>query len=487
MAIDLNLDNAPVDPNDPQYAPMLANLQGNILKSHGRSYAAHLFLTFGDDAEAVRRWINDFAERYVTDALRQHQEADEFIANRNSRRVFGGFYLSATGYQSLEFDNSGDFIEDNAIDNAVEISFRDGMAAGASELNDPPPEEWAEPFRGGRIHALVLLADDDAKIVDDISARVKKSLEKIAPQVFVQRGEVLRENGKPIEHFGFRDCISQPLFYRSDIEKEREKGFDRWDSAAPLKIALVKDILAKDEDCFGSYLVYRKLEQNVKQFKETERRLAGADCLNLADGDYERAGALIVGRFRNGVPLELSATHDGDDRLIDYNNFNYIGADDQPTVGKCPYHAHIRRMTPRGETGLHNGKFKDEELRHRLVRRGITYDERERDIGGALLADELPEKDVGLLFMCFQSSIPKQFGFVQARWANNSGFFEKSEVGIDPISGQNTNLADFEYQKWYSKWNETAEPPKSFDFKTFVKLKGGEYFFAPSLPFLRGL
>ena len=294
------------------------------------------------------------------------------------------------------------------------------------------------------------------------------------------------EDGKPIEPFGFRDCISQPLFYRADVEKAREKGFDRWDAAAPLKLVLTRDVLTAEADCFGSYLVYRKLEQNVRAFRETERRLAGADCLNLPENERERAGAMIVGRFRDGVPLELSPTHEAED-LIDYNNFNFLDTNDQPSVGKCPYHAHIRRMAPRGETGLENGAIKEEELRHRIARRGITYDDREKDADGKPLADGDPEKDVGLLFMCFQSSIPKQFGFVQARWANTSSFFEKEEVGIDPIAGQNTELADFEHQKWYPKWNDAAEPPKSFDFKTFVTLKGGEYFFAPSIAFLRGL
>lgn len=486
MAIDLNVEESPISPDDVKYSSLLANLQGNILKSHGRNCAAHLFVTFTDDAEKVRRWISVFTARYITSAYRQNYESKEFNINKISGRIFGGFYLSAAGYKSLGFDNLEDFTEDNEIDNPVEVSFKDGMAAGAMEYNDPPPEEWEEAFRGNQIHALVLLADDDAERLKDVTARVRQSLENVATKIVVQEGAVLRENGKPVEPFGFRDGISQTLFYQDDIEKERKNGFDRWDSAAPLKLVLVKDALTDVEDSFGSYLVYRKLEQNVKAFKDTERKLAGTDCLNLAENDKERAGALIVGRFRNGVPLELSATQN-DDHLIDFNDFNFIGTDDKPTASKCPYHAHVRRMCPRGERGLENGKIKDEELRHRLVRRGITYDEREKDASGKHLTNGEPETDVGLLFMCFQSSIPKQFGFVQARWANTSAFFDKEEVGIDPIVGQNTDLADFEYQKWYPKWGDDTEPPKSFDFKTFVKMKGGEYFFAPSISFLRSL
>ncbi len=466
---------------------MLANLQGNILKSHGRNFSIHLFLTFADEPKTIRRWISGFTERYVTNALRQHQQTKELNDKNASEKLFGGFYLSAAGYKSLGFDDLNDFSEDNSIENNVLISFKDGMAAGFDELSDAPPDEWDAPFRDNRIHALVLLADEDEEQLLNATEQIKSSLRNIAVEIFVQKGAVLRDaNDKPIEHFGFRDCISQPLFYQHDIEKEREKGYDRWDAAAPLNLVLVKDVLSDEADAFGSYLVYRKLEQNVKAFRETEQKLAGVDCLNLAEEDRERAGALIVGRYRNGVPLELSATANIEN-LIDYNNFNFIGADDKPSVGKCPYHAHIRRMMPRGELGLRDGKFSDEEMRHRIVRRGITYDDRERDADGKLLVEGDAETNVGLLFMCFQSSIPKQFGFLQARWANTSGFLGKDEVGIDPIIGQNRDLQDFEHQKWYSKWGDGGESPKTFEFKTFVTLKGGEYFFAPSIPFLKSL
>lgn len=486
MAIDLHSENAPLDPENEKYSQMLSNLQGNILKSHGRNFSQHLFITLAQNPKAARHWIAAFTKNYVTSAYHQHSESNSSNENEKSESLFGGIYLSAAGYNALGFEDLDKLEEDNSIENNVWISFKDGMAAGFDELSDVPPNEWDEPFRENQIHALVLLASDDRENLEKSTAQIEQSLENIAAEIFVQKGEVLRENGKPIEHFGFRDCISQPLFYKHDIEKEREKGFDRWDSAAPLNLVLIKDGLSDAEDAFGSYLVYRKLEQNVKAFKEAENRLASADCLNLSETDRERAGALIVGRYRNGVPIELSATAN-DEKLIDYNNFNFLGADDKPTASKCPYHGHIRRMMPRGELGLENGKFKDEEMRHRIVRRGITYDDREKDSDGNALVSGDAEKDVGLLFMCFQSSIPKQFGFLQARWANATGFLGKDEVGIDPIIGQNLDLQDFEHQKWHTKWGDETEPPKSFEFKSFVTLKGGEYFFAPSIPFLLDL
>ena len=486
MPVDLK-ELTPINADDPKYLPLLANLQGNILKSHGRNHAVHLFLTFIAESEKVRRWISVFTARYVTSALRQHYETKEFGINKISGRLFAGFHLSARGYEALNLTNFnlGDFVEETA-DNCPDISFKAGMANGGDELNDKPLDEWEDGFRNNEIHALIILADDDADRLSEVSDRVKKSLTAITTNVFAEQGDVLRnEAGKPIEHFGFRDGISQPVFYTDEVEKARAAGYTKWDSLAPLNLVLVKDPLSADEECYGSYLVYRKLEQNVKKFKAQEAALAGAECLNLYENERERAGALIVGRFRNGVPVELSHVST-EANLEDWNDFNFIGNDQKPTVDKCPYQAHIRRMSPRGESGFDvNGKIKDDELCHRIVRRGIPYDLRERDADGKLLYDELPEKEVGLLFMCFQNSIPRQFGFMQAKWANPTEFFDNT-VGIDPVVGQN-NVDDADaYQQWHLTWG-VKEAKKPFNFKCAVTLKGGEYFFTPSIAFLRNL
>jgi hypothetical protein len=70
------------------------------------------------------------------------------------------------------------------------------------------------------------------------------------------------------------------------------------------------------------------------------------------------------------------------------------------------------------------------ELGHRIARRGITY-------GGPLSAtdnlDDLPEKGVGLLFMCYQSDIWEQFEFIQRFWCNNPNFLEPENSSIRGI------------------------------------------------------
>lgn len=491
-AIDLNGELSAIDPENPKYTDLLANLQGNILKSHGRDRTVSMFLTFPEDAgkvKAVREWISSFAARYVTSAMRQHYETKEFKINEISGRIFAAFYLTAKGYLALGFtaEDLEKFPEENLQDengddatglSNIEISFKDGMAAGQMELRDVKSDKWEEGFRDSEIHALLFLADRDEERLTDVTGLVKRKLDELEITFFRQDGEVLRDeaSGDPIEHFGFRDGISQPVFYEADVEEARKQGYRNWDSFAPLKLVLVKDPLADAKDCFGSYLVFRKLEQNVKGFNEQKDELIAG--LNLDDSEKERVDALIVGRFQNGTPVMLSDTSHSEIIPPDFNNFNYIDLSNGAfTANKCPYHGHIRRMNPRGES-----EPLESEAMRRIVRRGITYGDR---------ADKtiVPTENVGLLFMCFQSSIPKQFGFIQTKWANTSAFLGKEMSGLDPLVGRNDSIDPESpelMQKWCPVWGADKNSV-AFEFKSFVTLKGGEFFFAPSIAFLRSL
>lgn len=116
----------------------------------------------------------------------------------------------------------------------------------------------------------------------------------------------------------------------------------------------------------------------------------------------------------------------------------------------------------------------------RTARRGITYGTRLEDPDTHELVDQ-PNDGVGLLFMSYQASIENQFRFMQTVWANNENFPEAG-VGIDPIIGQRGTLG----QHWPPVYNSTAGAIQKL-FAGFVTLKGGEYFFAPSIAGLRKL
>jgi len=97
----------------------------------------------------------------------------------------------------------------------------------------------------------------------------------------------------------------------------------------------------------------------------------------------------------------------------------------------------------------------------------------------------LPTQGVGLLFLCYQKSIRNQFEFVQSQWASKPNF-PKEGTGIDPVIGQ-LEEGKTSQQHWQAQWGHPREEPKSFVFHGFVTLKGGEYFFAPSINFLKNI
>ena len=93
--------------------------------------------------------------------------------------------------------------------------------------------------------------------------------------------------------------------------------------------------------------------------------------------------------------------------------------------------------------------------------------------------DDLPEHNVGLLFMAYMANIQEQFEFTQAAWAGN-GDFVRGNTGIDAVIGQRDNRAGTTDLKWH---DERSGGEADFDFETAVTLQGGEYFFAPSIGF----
>jgi Dyp-type peroxidase family len=264
-----------------------------------------------------------------------------------------------------------------------------------------------------------------------------------------------------IEHFGFEDGISDPVFFLQDAEAERAaRGFDKWDPAAPLSLVLAAE--SGHPDRFGSFFVFRKLEQNVRGFKATLADLANQ--LGPKEGGVERAGAMAVGRFRDGTPVVPTIAPTLGAKL---NNFNFSG--DDPSGSVCPFHAHIRKTNPRGDSPIGMAGERD----FRIARRGITYGDRPDLAPGSALPP--PDRGVGLLFMSYQARLD---GFAIQQEGSDSNDFARDGVGVDAVIGQNTAPVP---QEWPNGSG------RRFTMANFVTLLGGEYFFAPSMPFLKGL
>ena len=479
MPIDLNANPANVNPGQPDVVPMLRRLQANILKHHGRQHALHVFLRFSPhDLPALKAWIRGLN---ITSALKQLEDA---VQRKAQVSHDGGmvrlFLLTNAGCTLL------------GLKAPESRAFQQGMAARQNELNDPGQFGWEHGF-SEEIHALLILADSDKSRLEKELTTVEQQVRGLAGLVKVQWGQVLKNaDGIGIEHNGYADGISQPIYLETELSEylanqARINGqFDPtrpdqgWNPAAPLSLVLVADPAAPEglDDCFGSFLVFRKLEQNVRKFKAQEAALAAMLPKHLE----ELAGALAVGRFEDGTPVSLSkqALQIRNDKDLP-NDFTYSDEKDQNLL-RCPFHAHIRKTNPR-QAGLGG---EEEDKQRRLTRRGIPYDE----IGRTSL-DEFPEGGVGLLFMAYQSDIERQFEFIQQQWVNNPGF-PQDDTGNDPILGQNLDPSGL-WSDQNHNW-QTAQAPNTalasafqHHFHDTVRLKGGGYFYAPSLPALQHL
>ncbi len=466
-----NLPDGPVD--EPFVHQNLADVQGNILKGHGRPFVKCIFFRFKDgEAHAVRAWLRHLADGVITSAPRQLEETELYHKHRIPGGLFGAFYLSSAGYRYLGVKlpvepavnpGTGEPVspfKDPDTGNPLPDAFAAGMKARQKLLNDPDPGGW-ETFFQSDVHAMLLLGDVDAGRLNDAAAREIRGIKSATEAAHVEHGHVINnEHGDGIEHFGYADGVSQPLFLKEDLEKVNRNGQEMlsvWNPGAALGLVLVPDGNGTERYSFGSFFVFRKLEQNVKGFKEMEEKMA--EALHFEGQDAERAGALLVGRFEDGTPVTLQGA-EGMHHPIP-NGFTY--QDDAEGL-KCPFQAHIRKVNPR----------KEDQNRHRIARRGIPYGNRRPDFS------DQPVKDVGLLFMCYQQHLEDQFEFMQVKWSNNPNFDRKG-VGLDPIVGQGTRTE----QEYAFDWGNNGKG--KFNFDAFVTMRGGEYFFAPCLSFLRKL
>ncbi len=468
MALNLN---APLKwtAANPQEAAMLDDLQGNILNGHGRRSTLNLFIRFDANQAKARAFVKAVGAM-TTSMHDQLKAAKQFKATGVSAPVFVTLLLTKAGYDVLGLAAkapSGD------------VAFNQGMAARVALLSDPPVTQWDTGYQGA-LHALVIIGGDpdsatsfDSAMVATKGTAILNLLSGTGTVVASETGRAIFRTQQPtvdggpkpeegIEHFGYVDGRSQPLLLQESIAREADgnDGISVWDPAFPLKQVLVPDPGSTGGKSFGSYFVFRKLDQNVKAFKAEEK------ALGIALGTGEQAGATIVGRFEDGTPIVLQRA-DGMGEPVP-NNFDYAS---DPKGVRCPMHAHIRKSNPRGDSVRAGLSTLAAERAHIMARRGITYGKR----NAVLDPTDEPEKDRGLLFMAYQSNIANQFEFTQATWVNNPGF-PVGGTGIDPIIGQ-PGKAQLNHNK---AWGDPAGGKQAGPFGGHVRMRGGGYFFAPA-------
>ena len=449
----------------------LHDVQGGILHGYGAEHAAYLVVE-ARTAEALRACLADVVDR-VTTAVPCGDGPP--VRALNVALTFPGFARLGLPVALLD---------------RFPVAFREGPVARApllGDVGDSAPERWDDGLGTGRAHLLLSVhAATDAALqeeVDHLHALVARS----AGSLRVLHVQPARALSRRREHFGYADGFAQP-HVEGVVPLSRRRTASADGGGVPMPggrwrpVRLGEFLLGhEDEDGQvaraphpllvrnGTYVVYRKLFQDVARFRRSLAAAAAASRLHP-----ELVAAKWVGRWRNGLPLELVPTGvDGDD-LEDQaegdppNDFRYLPHDADGY--RCPRGAHIRRVNPRDALGF-DGLLT---ARHRMIRRGMPY-------GEPLPAgqDQDDEVDRGLVFVCCVGDLERQFETVQQEWCNDGDPFGLGD-DRDPLVGGPGGSGKMTIPVHGSFPRFVGTPP-------VVLTRGAEYLFAPGLGALRRL
>ena len=167
-------------------------------------------------------------------------------------------------------------------------------------------------------------------------------------------------------------------------------------------------------------MVFRRLNQLVPEFSNFI--LSAAGTLGV---DPVLLGARLVGRWKSGAPLALTPSQDDTTLGADPNQNNNFDFSDDQGERRCPYAAHIRKTNPRAD--FDQGGLSQEQAvdPRRVIRAGFVGPE----VSPTEQSANTTSQERGLMFVCYQTSIPDQFEFLQISWANKPNFISD---GIPP-------------------------------------------------------
>lgn len=370
------------------------------------------------------------------------------------------------------------------------IEFRQGMQRRAGVLGDVQanhPRRWALPVPNWpaaiddpttpvpkdppgvpleAVHALLHLRAVAATEAG-IGAELKRRFASLGPGVlplsvqWLRRNFQTRDDGKVdvTDHFGYADGVSDPVFgpegefFFPNQVHVGEALLGHANAADPAP-ELGEDLAPLLQD--ASYLVVRKLRQDVKAF---EQAVAAVGL------DTRLVKAKLMGRWPDGTPLIEPARAP--------NDFNY---DDDTAGSACPFAAHIRRANPR----VSDGDQANEVIAvpgarpPRIFRRGMSY------------TDTLAEGGVerGLFFMAYNARIGEQFEVVQG-WLAGGNSSGSPSGAVDPICGVpeagRRRFFRFEDKGTVHHMALDGDDELGVEAPPLVRLAWGEYFLAPSL------
>ncbi len=452
----------------------LADIQGNVLHGYGFPRAAYLFFEVSD-AGSGRAFVRELA---ITPATKWAKRPP---TTTNVALTCAG--LRALGVADAVLDR---------LPEAFTTAIRDRARTRLGDTGPSDPNTWVEGLGTSRSHILVTIGGSSETDPVPFETEIGRLLERAEAHGL---GVVHRQEAKALEHrrehFGWADGFGQPAVEGAG-DSRAGQGVPQEDQTTWRDVKAGEFILGEtDEDDGrvddrllrnGTYMVYRKLYQDVARF----RRELYAEGLRYGenvqpdpplDGDqlYELIAAKVVGRWRDGVAIELVQRREesesrrlgGHAQEFPDNDFRYW-EDDRDGL-RCPRGAHIRRTNPRDALGW-NGEMSKS---HRIIRRGMPYG---TPLPAGVYDDD--EEDRGLIFICLNADIARQFEVIQALWCNDGNAFGLSH-DKDYLLGDNGGAGRMTIQ---------GDPPHFARTQPDVVLtRGCEYLLVPGIAALRDL
>jgi Dyp-type peroxidase family len=352
-------------------------------------------------------------------------------------------------------------------------AFRVGMAARARQLKDEgvnDPKNWETSYGKGQVHIGVSAfsnSEEDWRRILGIARQLYAGFSGVSILAMQDFGAQPGDRNS----LGYKDGIDQPAIEGSGVEPLPGQGQPikagefvlGYPGEAGVTLPMPQpDILGRN----GTYVGFRKYQTRVGAFNRFLRAHGNTE------EERELLAAKLVGRWRSGAPLTLAPEVDNPELGADplrNNDFNYSK---DPRGRQAPFGCHIRRMNPR-DTQL--TRLTDVNL-HRLIRRGTTYGPPYDPNAISEADDEVPR---GAYFLFISAKAMSTIEFLQQEWIDDGNFMGLGDER-DPIIGLQEQGASFTIPR---------DPVRRLvhGIETFNVLRGGEYFFMPSISALNWL
>jgi Dyp-type peroxidase family len=470
----------------------LDDIQGDVLEGLQKNVENFLFFKIVNKIyfkDVLRRYIPGqiTSARQVTDWQTAIERRKKFDQARSDR--FHGLNLGLSHCGLAQLVVIGMLKLDPAFERGADHQNT------IETLNDPLRSTWLKEFVADRTDGVFLITGPDRSSVTFHVNELLRLLGSSIKVVYSEIGNVRPGAERGHEHFGFLDGIAQPgirgLTEVADPRRRPDQGLPGQDLIWPGEFVFgypgqhpehptnegPPPRMAAPWMRNGSYMVFRRLEQKVPEF----RRFVAEQAARLGM-HRELLAARMVGRWRSGAPLEAAPLRD-DPRLgSDEKRNNDFEFGDDRFQQKCPYAAHIRKVYPRDDTASET-----EVQRHRIIRAGIPF-------GPEVTPGETTTKHRrGLMFVCYQTSIERQFEYIQKNYANNPEFVTGKRrpsggvvtPGYDPIIGQAPGNDARQMDEPYPNYPAGSRRTTLAIPNQFVVLTAAAYFFMPSISALR--